>query len=36
LSGELAATAEDLRREIYALPTPAAVAAELGALLGTR
>ncbi|MEN3303531.1 glycosyltransferase [Pseudonocardia sp.] len=36
LSGELAATAEDLRREIGALPTPAAVAAELGALLGAR
>jgi UDP:flavonoid glycosyltransferase YjiC (YdhE family) len=36
LSGELAATAEDLRREIGALPTPAAVAAELGALLRAR
>jgi UDP:flavonoid glycosyltransferase YjiC (YdhE family) len=36
LSGELAATAEDVRREISTLPTPAVVAAELGALLGAR
>ncbi|MCW0215795.1 MAG: glycosyltransferase [Pseudonocardia sp.] len=36
VSGELATAAAEVRQEIAALPTPAAVAEELGALLGSR